>query len=288
MTSSHAKASRQGAQTSGETYISKEAERATFLKDGVIVLDLPSDVLQLQRSFLEEVCLWLDHWGGGHTTPEKLIEDLVTMASRNRELVGRLYTVCRRFVSAKRLASHPYLVNVAQRLMNTDLVSCCNFVSVRFDLPRESEFLSHVHQDFIYIQGSLNGITIWLPFSDISLNMGPPSFVPGSQQWGVLKVKPSFADGKEGEPYIVVDNDRLREAEFVKRGVSAAEALVFHTLLVHRSEPNTSKKARLSIQVRFDDLFDTTSFAKNYPEGLFLGDSPTKIFPEFVVRAPQN
>lgn len=273
---------------SREDLMLSESECTTFHTDGVIALSVPSSVLELQRSFLKEVCLWLAHWGEFDTTPENLIEDLVAAARDNRELVARLYRVCRRFVSAKRLACHPYFVNVAQILMKTQLVSCCNFVSVRFDLPYESKYLSYVHQDFLYIQGSLNGITIWMPFSDIALDMGPPSFVPGSQKWGVLKVKPSSVDGKGGEPYTIAETDRIQEADFVRREISAAQALVFHTLLVHRSEPNASKNARLSIQLRFDDLLETTSFAKNYPEGLFLGESPSKTFPEFVVRPRQE
>ena len=122
-----------------------------------------------------------------------------------------------------------------------------------------------------------------MPFSDIALDMGPPSFMPGSQKWGVLKVKPSWVGGKGGEPYTIAETDRIQEADFVSKEISGAQALVFHTLLVHRSEPNTSKNARLSIQLRFDDLLDTTSFGKNYPEGLFLGESPSKTYPEFVV-----
>jgi ectoine hydroxylase-related dioxygenase (phytanoyl-CoA dioxygenase family) len=127
-----------------------------------------------------------------------------------------------------------------------------------------------------------------MPFSDVDLDMGPPSFVPGSHKWGVLRMKPSRTDGKEGEPYVIADTDRIERADFVKRRISASQALVFHTLMVHRSEPNTAKKAKLSIQVRFDDLLDTTSFAKNYPEGMYLGQSPGKIYPEFVVRIGQE
>ena len=124
-----------------------ESECATFHTDGIIVLSVPPSVLELQRRFLDEVCLWLAHWGQFETTPENLIADLVIVEHDIRELVARLYRVCRRFASAKRLACHPYFVNVAQTLMKTQLVSCCNFVSVQFDLPYETKFLSHVHQE---------------------------------------------------------------------------------------------------------------------------------------------
>jgi ectoine hydroxylase-related dioxygenase (phytanoyl-CoA dioxygenase family) len=261
---------------------------AAFDRDGIVTVGLPSGVLELQRSFLDEVCVWLLHFAQLNTDPDNVLEDLASAARRDRDLVARLYTVSRRFVSAKRLASHEYFVNLARSLMKTELVSCCNFVSVRFDFPREAKYLSDVHQDFPYIQGSLDGITVWLPFSDVDVDMGPPSFLHGSHKWGVLKVQPSWIDGKEGEPYRIGDTDRIGQADFVKTGISRSEALVFHTLTVHRSEPNTSKKVRVSAQLRFDDLLDTRSFMKNYPEGMYLGQLPSKAYPEFVIGVEQG
>jgi len=61
--------------------------------------------------------------------------------------------------------------------MGTPLVSCCTFVNVRIGLPTEEQYLTPFHQDFPYIQGSLNGITVWLPVFDTSLEMGPPAWL---------------------------------------------------------------------------------------------------------------
>ena len=62
----------------------------------------------------------------------------------------------------------------------------------------------------------------------------------------------------------------------------AGQALLFSTLLVHRSELNTTRRPRLNIQIRFDDALALESIERNYPEGLYLNDSFSSSYPEYV------
>lgn len=258
---------------------------AAYERDGLVKVHLPEDIAGLQKEFLRECCVWLAHFGGFKTTPEALPDDLVKIAKDNRQLLGRLYKIARRFPAAKRLACHPYFVRVAQNLMKTNLVSCCHLVNVRFDLPQESKYLLDTHQDFPYIQGSLNGLTVWLPFSDVTKDMGAPSFVLGSHRWGALKVKEyslGEVGGSGGKSFEIIETKRLEKESFASGEIKSDTALVFHTLLVHRSEANISGRARVSVQLRFDDALNQVSFEKNYPEGLYLNNKLTETYPELV------
>lgn len=262
-----------------------EKEIDTYEEDGLIKIRLPAVILDLRQKFLEEICLWLDHFGNFRATPETLSDDLVKIAKDDRQLVGRLYKISRRFPTTKQIASHPYFTTLAGVLMKTSLVSCCHLVNIRFDLPQESKYLLDAHQDFPYIQGSLNGLTIWLPFHDVKKDMGPPSFIIGSHRWGVLKSKEySLAEvgGSGGRSFKIIETGRLDREKFVSEEINSDAALVFHTLLVHRSETNISERARISIQLRFDDALNQISFGKNYPEGLYLNNKLVETYPEFV------
>lgn len=286
MTDVHLRETHQSSANGAQELLSASAIEA-YARDGIASIALPKEVDALRHQFIDETCLWLKLVASVDASPDDLSKKLVALAKRDRPLVGKLYKVSRRFPSVRQLSSHPWLIAAAAQLMKSQLVSCCTFVNVRIDLPEEGRFLTPIHQDFPYIQGSLNGVTFWIPFFDTPLNLGPPSWIPGSHKWGVLKVEEYSSDktGASGaKSFRVVDEEKVtRESQFSNAPVPAATALAFSTLLVHRSEPNNTDLARLNVQLRFDDILAAESIAKNYPDGLYLGENFGKSYPEHVV-----
>ncbi len=269
--------------TSGEV---AETVREAYRRDGVVQLKVPEAVRELQSEFLRECCAWLDRFAAVNVTPQRLPDVLPTI---ERSTVGRLYKVSRRFSAAKQLASHQWFCHVAARLMETNLVSCCHFVNIRMDLPREQTYLLPVHQDFPFIQGSYNGITVWLPLHDTPLLVGPPAWIPGSHRGGVRAVReqrygsgPVPSGGRSFE--IAVPGD-YADSAFTSVDVPFGSALILSTLVLHRSQPNRSQIARVNLQLRYDDALAQESFERNYPEGLYLGDALGTTYPEYVLGA---
>jgi hypothetical protein len=254
-------------------------------QQGILRLQLPSSVKTFNAGFLSETACWLEQMGAGRFKPGELPQALPVIAKQDRALVGRLYKIARRFPSVKRLACDPWLTDVAAQLMGTPLASCCHFVNIRIDLPGEEKYLLPAHQDFPYIQGSFNGVTWWIPFIDTSLEVGPPSWIPGSHKLGVLNVKEfdyASTNASGGRSFRIVDEAQFKDTDYVHEPVLLGEGLVFNTLLVHKSEPNQSQLARINIQVRFDDTLAHESLIRNYPEGLYLGDTFAKTYPEYL------
>lgn len=265
-----------------------ETEKYSFHHHGLIKVTLPKACVALKKQFAQQLIAWLKHWMPELENDSSEISSLLTKAAqRDRQLVGKLYKVCRRFPSLKQLACSSDLIDVSANLMSTNMVSCCHFIAVRFDFPNEDSFLIHTHQDFPYIQGSENGVTVWTALSDISELMGPPEYVAASHLNGVLPIseKPlAETYGKDGGSTINMESNIFSKEDFVSQNVSFDEALVFSTLLVHRSRQNLSNDCRVSIQLRFDDLTSEKSYLKNYPEGLYLKNSFSESFPEYVVK----
>jgi len=256
-----------------------------YRQAGAVRVSLPTQLVEECERFLDEAATWLERMAGiavdGYALPAVLPE----IAVKDRALVGRLYKISRRFPSVKRLASNEWICDVSAQLMGTPLASCCHFVNVRMDLPGEEKYLLPPHQDFPYIQGSLNGVTWWIPFVATPLELGPPSWIAGSHKQGVLKVNAYDYEqtGRSGgRSFKIVGEDRFEHAQYRNEPVAFGEALILHTLVVHRSEINASKVARVNVQVRFDDALATESFSRNYPEGLYLGDAFGKSYPEYV------
>ena len=257
-----------------------------YNEKGILLLDLPDSILQYEDLYFEEVSIFLKKMGDIDIAPSSVPDALPEIAEKDRNLIGRLYKVSRRFVSVKRIAVDPWLAGMSKQLMNTPLVSACHFVNIRIDLPGEEKYLLPAHQDFPYIQGSLNALTWWIPFLDTTLEMGPPSWIEGSQKLGIQKVK--YIDYETtgqsgGRSFELVGHDRFTDKDFTHKPVLNGKCVVFHTCLIHRSEPNHTNKARINLQVRFDDATAEESFTRNYPEGLYLGDSFSKHYPQYTL-----
>lgn len=257
--------------------------RAEYERDGVCLIDLPSDVDFLRQKMIQEMSDWVTAISPETGAVQDLPDALVQLAKLDRSKVGKLYKVSRRFPAARQLACHPWLVALAQSVMGTRVVSCCTFVNVRIDLPEEERFLLPIHQDFPYIQGSLNGVTLWLPLFDTELRHGPPSWIKGSHKWGVLEVREENSAGSGAKSFSIAKAKEIAAGhQFESANVMAGQALLFSTLLVHRSELNTTRRPRLNIQIRFDDALALESIERNYPEGLYLNDSFSSSYPEYV------
>jgi hypothetical protein len=261
-------------------------QMSTYADEGILILDIPESLVELENMYFEEVADFLNIMGGIQVKPNEVPVMLPKIAVDNRTLIGRLYKVSRRFLSVKRIAVDKWLSDISKQLMNTPLVSACHFVNIRIDLPGEEKYLLPAHQDFPYIQGSLNALTWWIPFLDTPLEMGPPSWVTGSHKDGIQKVKyfDYEATGQSGgRSFELVDQTKYDDASFTRKPVMKGQCLVFHTALIHRSEINHTNIARTNLQVRFDDATAQESFERNYPEGLYLGDQFSKHYPQYTL-----
>lgn len=274
----------------------------TYNKDGIIKITLPEEIVKLQDEFLFDCCNFLKKWANFESTPEKLPFDLVELAKTNREIIGKLYKIAKRFRSSRALSCHPFFSEIAKQLMNTSLISCYHLTIVRIDLPNEEKFLMPPHQDFPYIQGSVNGLTLYLPFHDISPKHGIVSVKRGSHTDGIIKVTESNSRLSTAQKeYVstgntisklqtaekvceIADMSKIKDIHFEQEVLSKNEAYFFHTLLLHSSERNTSNSARITMQIRFDDLLNQDSYNRNYPEGRSRDDLFSNNFPEYVVE----
>ena len=265
----------------------KESQFNQYERHGVIRITFPSLQRGLLEEFRRECCIWLKHFGVSGVKPDELAARLPEIAVKDRQLVGKLYKVSRRFPSVKQLASDPWLVGISASLMGTELAACCHFINVRIDLPGEDKYLLPPHQDFPYIQDSPNSVTWWIPFVDTTLEVGPPTVIPGTHKLGILKVKEFDYEStgqSGGQSFQIADESPYTGMQYApKETVKFGEAMVFNSLLVHRSEPNLSSIARLNTQIRFSDPLMQDCFDRNYPEGLYLGESFSKAYPEYVV-----
>lgn len=114
------------------------------------------------------------------------------------------------------------------------------------------------HQDWRSVQGSLDGVTLWLPLYDVGVSDYPLEVISGSQRLGLL---PSVDDAfghriADGE----VEDDAFRPLS-LRRG----DVVAFSGFLVHRTGALGGHRVRIALSYRFNNAADPSYIERNYP-----------------------
>jgi ectoine hydroxylase-related dioxygenase (phytanoyl-CoA dioxygenase family) len=119
----------------------------------------------------------------------------------------------------------------------------------RMMFPVKSTAPTPPHQDHIFIQGAKAVYTCWLPLGDFAESLGGLQVMRGSHKLGLLPVR--AAEGAGGRSVILDGLDQ----EWTHGDMAAGDALIFHSLTVHRAAPNIYKdRVRLSVDYRYQAL----------------------------------
>lgn len=257
-----------------------------YKENGIIKIKLSKNILKLKDLFLKDTIEFFRYFDERKFTKKinkkNFQEYLLNLRKRNRTLISKYYKVSRRFASLKCITTSEEFIKISKQLMNTKLVSICHFIALRIDFNEERNkgYITDTHQDFPYIQGSLNGVTFWMPIYSTDT---PPEYLPGSHKFGLQKYKEFSRDKNSGTRTLEIVKNFNKTIKYKSTSCKSNEILIFDTLLIHKSSKKQEIRPRLSLQLRYDDICKKDMFDKNYPEGLYLGDSFKKNFREYVI-----
>jgi phytanoyl-CoA hydroxylase len=148
------------------------------------------------------------------------------------------------------LAADPALLALAP-LAHISFPAFANRLILRVDMPSDDERMFRPHQDFVYNHGSLNSVTLWIPFQDIDASNGPLSVIPGSHLRGHLPQSNGLLA-------------TYGESAAIDVPMQAGQVLMFSQFLAHRSGFNRSNGVRFSLQVRYNDLLSREYAKRKY------------------------
>jgi hypothetical protein len=147
-----------------------------------------------------------------------------------------------------RLAQHPAILSVMSSLMGEEVLVHPRHIA-RLMFPTKANAPTPPHQDHIFIQGSKTVFTCWMPLGDCSESLGGLRVMRGSHKLGVLPVR--TAEGAGGRTVILDGVDQ----EWTHGDFAAGDALIFHSLTVHRAVPNLlPDHLRLSVDYRYQAI----------------------------------
>jgi phytanoyl-CoA hydroxylase len=114
------------------------------------------------------------------------------------------------------------------------------------------------HQDWRSVQGSLDGITIWLPLFDVGVHDYPLEVIRASHRGGLL---PSVEDPFGHR----IADGQVDETDFSPVLVRRGDVIFFSGFLVHRTGNAGGGRVRIALSYRYNNAAEPSFVARNYP-----------------------
>src|SRR5262245_50245308 len=179
------------------------------------------------------------------------------------------YNGLRYLAALNRLGSSELLTRASGDL-GLRLPAAMRAYNIRMDMPAETEFLFHWHQDIAYTLGSLNSLTYWIPFGRVDRTVGSVEVIAGSHRHGLCPVRFTHEGDPPANKIMSPKDLRLvREPDQPGTVIEAerGDLVVFSTFILHRSVPNSGDQVRWTAQVRHSDLAEPEFAAAGYMWG---------------------
>lgn len=116
------------------------------------------------------------------------------------------------------------------------------------------------HQDFPSVQGSLNGVVVWIPLTDVDKDNYPLEVVRYSHKLGLAPMI------DHGESTREVPKDWFQGLHFEPVEVNVGDVIFMSMFTIHQTSINGTKgRCRIAASTRFDNANEPTFVDRAYP-----------------------
>ncbi len=237
-----------------EFELQKRAQR-----DGYLFIRglLPADVLESLRMQCLEIARKAG-WVKTDTPLQDAIADLNGFCVEPESYM-QVYNHMYKLQEFHALQHHPNLIGLIEGILGEPVMPHARIIG-RTIFPQREVFTTPPHQDFIPIQGTAETYTAWIPLSNLPPELGGLQIASGSHRHGVYEFRPAMgAGGME-----VIDP---LEGTWVNNPLKRGDALIFHSMTVHKGVSNTSNRLRMSIDARYQKISDPIAPGSLLPHG---------------------
>jgi ectoine hydroxylase-related dioxygenase (phytanoyl-CoA dioxygenase family) len=164
------------------------------------------------------------------------------------DIESKVYNEIRNVPAILSLASHPRIKQVLKDLKGETAFGLLEKVILRIDLPNTKEEVAHWHQDYYYVKGNTDIVTLWMPLQDVNQENGCLLVQPGSHKLGAV------AHSRQIGKRFVPTDDVVETFDPVEVEMQLGDILLFHALLFHSGQLNQTNRTRYSFQFRYTSL----------------------------------
>ncbi|WP_371404740.1 phytanoyl-CoA dioxygenase family protein [Kribbella sp. NBC_00662] len=220
------------------------ALRARLAADGYLFFRglLPVEVVTDVHAQLARI-LYDSDWLDRDADPRELVASGRAVEEGSAGFFGA-YTAIQSTQAFHELAVRPELIGLAGRLLGEEAFAHPAHIC-RIAPPSPGANPTPIHQDYRFIQGSVDTLTTWLPLSAAPPEIGGLRVYAGSPRLGVLPVKAS-----DGPGMMRAEADE-NHPEWRTTSYQPGDVLLFGSLTVHGAMPNRTNRLRLSADFRY-------------------------------------
>ena len=265
--------------------------REQFLEEGFVIREnfIPEDILtgiKLEILSLIELLVKSESiknlQGFDFRDTNKLDEAFLMLKSFNSNLASQIYAASKKLPSVAQFVSSEKHLSLARELIgNSNVAFSDRGWGLRIDYPNDVKYSTPLHQDYHTQIGSVNGIVIWIPITDVTLDMGPLIFYPSSDKIGIQKIIKVENGNLSTDLQLDIESNVLKKFPSMQPEVKAGTAVVINYLLLHKSGQNFSNKCRWSILSRWFDFENADAIKRGWHGGVQEGYRFDEVHPEF-------
>lgn len=172
---------------------------------------------------------------------------------------SRLYREILDIPSFNAFGQNPVLMLLYSGLLDAEVLEHRRRIG-RLTFPQSFGNTTPPHQDFLYIKGSKETYTNWIPAGDCPHELGGLAILEGSNHLGIREHVPMSGTGGYGVPHEVCAATGLR---WLTSDFELGDLLLFHSGTIHKALDNvTEDRLRVSLEYRIqrkDDIIEPGS-----------------------------
>ncbi|WP_417425564.1 phytanoyl-CoA dioxygenase family protein [Hoeflea sp.] len=254
----------------------------------------PDDVSAVQSGIYAIIGAVMARHGIADTRPDfapgNFDVGYMDMIRSNRQWGGEVYDLVKEIPAFNRLIAHLDHEKVMRQLRPGAVPGLTAGGSgIRIDNPNEDRFRAMWHQEYPAQLKSPDGLVFWSPLVEITADLGPVMFCPGSQREGQLAVCHADLEnsGRTGAYALKL----AAEEELLARYDKAAplsrpgDLVVLDFLVLHASGYNRSDRPRWSMQFRYYNLANAIGQSHGWKGSFASGVDFRTVHPELFVEA---
>ena len=270
----------------------------TFQRDGLLIVPgfyAPAQIEPIQRAIYNVIGLIIDKYrldiARVPFAPECFDDGYQALIQAKRAHGGEVYDAVKQIPAFVRLLADPRHEQLVSELRPNALPGIAGGgYGIRIDNPREEKFRANWHQEYPAQLRSLDGVVFWSPLVEITPEIGPVEFCPGSHREGPLPVVSADPDnaGKQGAYALTLKDeaDYLARYPHVSPLTKPGDLVLVDFLVLHASGHNTSHRSRWSMQFRYFKFREPTGHAHGWKGSYANGVDFRTIHPELCAENP--
>ncbi len=270
-------------------------QREAFSEQGFVLLpafyDLETEIRPIQHALYQLIGLVAADNGlpleRPPFAPATFDAGFNALIARDRSVGSAVYDAAKLIPAFLRLLAGGHNERLFAATRDTDAVGIgAGSFGIRIDHPREEQFRSQWHQEFLYQPQSLDGMVFWSPLVEIRPELGPVEVCVGSHRDGLCVYRKGGKYANKPGAYsiglaneVTVVGRYSRAAPLTRPG----DLLILDYLTLHQSGINVSARSRWSMQFRLFNFREPTGRKLGWKPSVTAGTSIETLFPHSFI-----